>query len=216
HFPLWGRAHILEKSLDWYNDILPLAKDLAKQQGYEGARWPKMVGIDGKQSPSKVAPGLIWQQPHPISMLELYYQANPTEETLNKFKEIIFESADFMVSFAHWNDERKSYDLGPPLIPAQECHQMHESANPPYELEYWKYGLEVAIRWAERLGVEANPNWAIVASHMTSPKIEDGVYLAHENCFNTFTEKNHDHPSMVGALGLLPGTLIDREAMKKT
>lgn len=216
HFPLWGRAHILGKSLDWYKEILPLAKDLAKEQGYDGARWPKMVGIDGKQSPSKVAPGLIWQQPHPISMLELYYQSHPTQETLNKFKDIIFESADFMVSFAHWDDERKSYDLGPPLIPAQECHQMHESANPPYELEYWKYGLEVAIRWAERLGVEANPNWAIVASHMTSPKIEDGVYLAHENCFNTFTEKNHDHPSMVGALGLLPGTLIDREAMKKT
>ncbi|MBO0992133.1 glycoside hydrolase family 65 [Bacillus sp. SD088] len=216
HFPLWGRADILDKSLEWYNKILPLAEDLAKSQGYEGARWPKMVGMDGLQSPSPVAPGLIWQQPHPIALAELLYLATPTEELLEKYKDMIFASADFMASYAHWDEEKAAYILGPPLIPAQECHRMEESINPPYELEYWKYGLDIAIKWAERLSISVNPAWSKVAQSMSSPPLKEDVYLAHENCEQTYTEKNHDHPSMVGALGILPGTLIDKEIMRNT
>ncbi|HZG87818.1 glycoside hydrolase family 65 [Paenibacillus sp.] len=216
HFPLWGRPWLLRKSMDWYNAILPLAQELAASQGYEGARWPKMVGFDGKQSPSPVAPGLIWQQPHPMTLAELLYRAEPNRDTLERYADLVFASADFMVSFAHWNEARRSYDLGPPLIPAQECHHMHEGKNPPYELEYWKYGLEIAVRWAERLGLRANPMWAKVAGAMAHPPQRDGVYLAHELCPDTFTAKNRDHPSMLGALGMLPGTLVDRETMRNT
>ncbi|WP_028609096.1 hypothetical protein [Paenibacillus harenae] len=216
HFPLWGRENYLLKSMDWYTGILPVARGLARSQGYEGARWPKMVGFDGKPCPSPVAPGLIWQQPHPIALAELCYLADPTEETLKRFRDLVFESAEFMVSFAHWNEETRVYDLGPPLIPAQECHPMQTSKNPPYELEYWKYGLEIAVRWAERLKQQADPRWAEVAGAMAAPPQKDGVYLAHELCPETFTEKNRDHPSMLGALGILPGTLIDREVMMNT
>lgn len=216
HFPLWGREEQLLKSMDWYTRILPIAKELAESQGYEGARWPKMVGFDGKPCPSPVAPGLIWQQPHPMTMAELIYKADPSPATLERFRELVFASADFMVSYAHWNDETGVYDLGPPLIPAQECHPLHSSKNPPYELEYWKYGLEIAIRWAERLGVSADPQWLEVASSMSPPPQADGVYLAHALCEDTFTAKNRDHPSMLGALGILPGTLVDREIMRNT
>ncbi|MFC5651597.1 glycoside hydrolase family 65 [Paenibacillus solisilvae] len=216
HFPLWGRAGILARSMDWYDSILPLARDLARSQGYEGARWPKMVGIDGKQSPSPVAPGLIWQQPHPIALCELCYKADPRPETLERYKAIVFESADFMASFAHWDESKHEYVLGPPLIPAQECHKVQDSLNPPYELEYWKYGLEIAAAWADRLQTPKNPKWAEVSSAMAAPPQQDGVYLAHANCPDTFTNKNHDHPSMLGALGILPGTMIDRETMRRT
>ncbi|WP_433937950.1 glycoside hydrolase family 65 [Paenibacillus lautus] len=216
HFALWGRASILRRSLDWYNGILPVARELALSQGYEGARWPKMVGFDGIPCPSPVAPGLIWQQPHPIAMAELCYKADPAQETLRGFRDIVFESADFMVSYAHWNESRDAFDLGPPLIPAQECHPMNASANPPYELEYWKYGLDIAIKWADRLGVQPNPRWVEVATNLAAPPRLDGVYLAHELAPDTFTEKNHDHPSMLCALGVLPGKLIDRETMRRT
>ncbi|NMO95029.1 glycoside hydrolase family 65 [Paenibacillus lemnae] len=216
HFPLWGRVSLLKNSMDWYLRILPLAKELAVSQGYAGARWPKMVGFDGLQSPSAVAVGLIWQQPHPMTLAELIYRAEPGTQTLDRYADIVFEAADFMVSYAHLNPERNAYDLGPPLIPAQECHPMQGSMNPPYELEYWKYGLEVAQRWAERLGRPANPDWMRVAGAMARPPQQDGVYLAHEHCPDTFTEKNHDHPSMVGALGMLPGSLVDPEVMRNT
>jgi protein-glucosylgalactosylhydroxylysine glucosidase len=216
HFPLWGRESLLLKSMDWYTRILPVAKDLAQAQGYEGARWPKMVDFEGIACPSPVAPGLIWQQPHPSTMAELCYQADPTREMLERFKDIVFESADFMVSFAHLDEALGVYDLGPPLIPAQECHPLDSSKNPPYELEYWKYGLEIAIRWAERLELPVDPRWAVVAGAMAKPPQEDGVYLAHALCADTFTSKNRDHPSMLGAMGILPGTLIDPEIMRNT
>ncbi|MDD9271617.1 glycoside hydrolase family 65 [Paenibacillus sp. GCM10023248] len=216
HFPLWGRASILLKSMDWYTRILPVARDLARSQGYEGARWPKMVDYEGKPCPSPVAPGLIWQQPHPIALAELCYKAEPTREMLERFRDIVYESADFMVSYAHWDEEKRVYDLGPPLIPAQECHPLAGSKNPPYELEYWKYGLTIAVRWAELLQETPDPKWAEVAANMAQPPQLEGVYLAHELCPDTFTAKNHDHPSMLGALGILPGTMIDREVMLST
>ncbi|WP_018932155.1 hypothetical protein [Gracilibacillus lacisalsi] len=216
HFPLWGRADKLTKSLQWYETILPIARKIARQQGYQGARWPKMVGIDGKQSPSPVAPGLIWQQPHPIMLAELIYRDDNAIAVLNQYKEIVYASADFMADFASWNDKEEVYVLGPPLIPAQECHRMEESKNPPYELEYWKYGLETALKWAKRLGDPQNEKWQHVVDHLKQPRDKDGVYLAHENCDRTFMEKNHDHPSMVAAFGILPGTLIDNDIMKST
>ncbi|OXM83640.1 glycoside hydrolase family 65 [Paenibacillus rigui] len=216
HFPLWGREDILLRSMDWYTRILPVAFDLAQSQGYEGARWPKMVDFEGKPCPSPVAPGLIWQQPHPIALAELCYKAEPTQELLERFREIVYASADFMVSFAHWDETKRVYDLGPPLIPAQECHPLAGSKNPPYELEYWKYGLEIAVRWAERLQETPDPKWAEVAGAMAEPPQAEGVYLAHELCPDTFTAKNHDHPSMLGALGILPGTRIDRDVMLNT
>ncbi|MGH9880576.1 MAG: glycoside hydrolase family 65, partial [Pyrinomonadaceae bacterium] len=36
HFALWNRLPLLEKSLAWYNKILPVARELAKSQGYKG------------------------------------------------------------------------------------------------------------------------------------------------------------------------------------
>lgn len=216
HFPLWGRADILLKSMDWYSRILPVARELALSQGYEGARWPKMVDFEGKPCPSPVAPGLIWQQPHPMTLAELCYKAQPTRELLERFRDIVYESADFMVSFAHWDEAKQVYDLGPPLIPAQECHSLAGSKNPPYELEYWKYGLEIAVRWAELLQETPNPKWSQVAGLMAAPPQADGVYLAHELCPDTFTARNHDHPSMLGALGILPGTMIDHKVMLNT
>ncbi|MFP4977404.1 glycoside hydrolase family 65 [Paenibacillus sp. CN-4] len=216
HFPLWGRKELLLRSMDWYVELLPKAKALANSQGYKGARWPKMVGFDGEQTPSPVAPGLIWQQPHPTALAELCYLADPDPALLERYKEIVFEAADFMVSYAHWEENRQAYVLGPPLIPAQENHAMQDSINPPYELEYWKTGLETAVRWAERLGITPDPAWAHTAAHMASPAVQDGVYLAHERCPDTFTGKNHDHPSMLGALGLLSGSLVDPETMRAT
>ena len=216
HFPLWGRGHILEKSLQWYLSILPVAKKLAASQGYEGARWPKMVGPNGRQSPSEIAPVLIWQQPHPIVLAELCYQSNMKKETLRRWKELVFETAEFMASFAVWEQSQNRYVLGPPLIPAQECHNPQESKNPTFELEYWAFGLELAVKWKKRLGEAVPSEWIKVAKAIAHPPQRNGVYLAHENCPLTFEKYNRDHPSMVGAFGMLPGERIDLDVMKRT
>lgn len=216
HFPLWGRAHLLERSMDWYRRILPEARRKAREQGYTGARWPKMVGPEGRDSPSPVGPLLIWQQPHPIALAELCYRARPTRETLERYRELVFESAEFMASFAVRDETRGRYVLGPPVIPAQENHPPRETWNPTFELEYWAHGLTLAQLWRKRLGLPPEPRWEQVRNGLAELPVRDGVYLAHENCPQSYTERNRDHPSMLAALGMLPGRKADRETMRRT
>ena len=216
HFALWNRTPLLEKSLDWYARILPSARERARTQGYRGARWPKMVGPEGRDSPSPIGPLLIWQQPHPIFYAELCYLSRPNRKTLERYREIVFESAEFMASFAYFQNEQQRFVLGPPVIPAQENHPPRETWNPTLELAYWNYGLRVAQRWRERLGLGPKREWDQVINKLSALPVREGVYLAHENCPQTFTERNHDHPSMLGALGMLPGDRVNRETMRRT
>ncbi len=216
HFALWGRARLLERSMWWYHSILERARRVAQEQGYKGARWPKMVAYDGRESPSPIGPLLIWQQPHPIYYAELIYRSRPTQQTLDMYKELVFESATFMASYAARGERSGRYHLGPPLIPAQENHPPHTTVDPVFELEYWRFGLEVANEWRTRLGMAAEPKWAEVARGLGPLPVHDGVYMAHARCPDTFTKFNRDHPSMLGALGILPGRLVDLDVMGRT
>jgi hypothetical protein len=216
HVPLWNRTLMLERSLGWYETILPEARRLAKSQGYAGARWPKMVGPEGHDSPSSIGPLLIWQQPHPIFYAELCYQAHPDRRTLTRYRSIVFESAEFMGSFAFFDSTTNRYVLGPPVIPAQENHPPRETWNPTFELAYWAYGLKIAQQWRERMGMARHRAWDEVLTKLAPLPVRDGVYLAHENCPQTYTQRNTDHPSMLGALGFLPGDGVDRATMQRT
>jgi hypothetical protein len=93
HFALWNRLPLLEKSLGYYERILPRAQATAKRQGYTGARWPKMTGPTGAESPSSVGPFLVWQQPHPIFYAELCFREHHDRATLEKFKDVVMEMA---------------------------------------------------------------------------------------------------------------------------
>lgn len=214
HFPLWGRAAMLERSMGWYERILPVARGIAQRQGYAGVRWPKMVGPDGNDSPSNVGPLLLWQQPHPIAFAELLWRANPTTGKLRRHADLVFASAEFMADFAVEREGR--FVLGPPAIPAQENHPPRETWNPAFELEYWHYGLSTALAWRQRMGLPPVEKWERVLRGLSKLPVAEGVYLAHENCPETYTKKNYDHPSMLGAFGMLPGAMVDRETMRRT
>ena len=216
HFALWGRPELLERSFGYYERILPAARATAKRQGFAGARWPKMVGPEGRESPSPVGPWLIWQQPHPILLAELLYQARPARATLDRHASVVFASAEFMASYARFDEARQQYVLGPPVIPAQENHPPRETWNPTFELEYWYEALGIAQRWRQRLHLAPEPKWEAVRSKLAPLPVKDGVYLAHENCPQTYTERNRDHPSMLMAMGFLKGERADRATMRRT
>lgn len=216
HFALWGRAPLMERSLAWYRGVLPLAREHARRQGYRGARWPKMVGPDGRDSPSSVAVFLIWQQPHPIYLAELAYRERRERGTLERYRDIVLESAEFMASFARWEEDRQRYTLGPVIIPAQESYGRwrQTNLNPPYELAYWHWALGVAQAWRERLGLGREPAWDRVRDRLARPPQRDGVYQAIETPPHLIRK---DHPSMLAALGVLPATpLIEPGAMSAT
>ncbi len=216
HFALWGRTELLEKSLGWYEKIMPNARKMAQLQGYKGVRWPKMVGPEGRESPSSVGVFLIWQQPHPIYYAELLYRNRPDRRTLDRYKQTVFETAEFMASYPKWDRQNERYVLGPPLIPAQESYgrQRREAINPTFELAYWRWGLSIAQQWRERLGMTRIEKWDHIIEHISKPTVRDGVYTAIEVKPYTITG---DHPSMVAALGLLPKSpLVNAGTMQRT
>ena len=214
HFAHWNRVELLLPSLRWYSTVLESSRQRARTQGFDGARWPKQVGPDGRESPSPIGTFLVWQQPHPIHLAELVYRANPSPEVLEEFADIVFESAAFMASFAH--PTRRGFELGPPLIPAQESYGSLRATvtNPTFELAYWQWALRTAASWRERLGLEPVPSWRAVAEGLVRPRVLDGVYAAID--VEPFTIRT-DHPSMLCALGVLPLTdLIDETIMRAT
>ncbi|WP_457950959.1 hypothetical protein ACTAQI_01160 [Pseudarthrobacter sp. alpha12b] len=214
HFAHWNRVELLLPSLRWYATVLESSRQTARAQGFDGVRWPKQVGPDGRESPSPIGTFLIWQQPHPIHLAELVYRASPGREVLEEFAEIVFESADFMASFAH--PTSRGFELGPPLIPAQESYgsQRGTVTNPTFELAYWQWGLRTAAAWRERLGLEPVQSWLAVATGLVPPRVINGVYAAMD--VEPFTIRT-DHPSMLCALGVLPLTdLIDEGIMRAT
>lgn len=219
HFPQWNREHLIEKQLDYYNDLYAQALQTAQDQGYEGVRWQKMLGPDGENSPSSVGSYLIWQQPHIIWLAEQMYQAEPTEETLNEYKDLVFATADFMGDFPVWNEEKQQYDLAPPLIPAQEHWSRETTTNPPFELAYWYWGLTTARKWQDRLQLEPNDQWEDVRLKLAAPDQADGVYLGIEGATESYTnmELMEDHPVVLGAYGILPAwDKLDPEVMRTT
>ncbi|MFI6322999.1 hypothetical protein ACIBG8_36090 [Nonomuraea sp. NPDC050556] len=212
HFALWGRADLLERSLGWYRGILPAARATAERQGYAGVRWPKQTSPDGRESPSPIGAFILWQQPHPIYLAELVRRVRP--EALHDYSDLVFESAAFMASFPR--REEGAYALGPPLVPAQESYWEDRArvVNPTFELAYWWWGLETAQRWRELLGLGRDEEWARVQDGLARPCVRDGVYAA--IAAEPYTIRT-DHPSMTGALGVVPPTpLIDPETMRAT
>lgn len=217
YLPLWNHTELMEKSFDWYVKILDVAKQNAKRNGYKGARWPKMVGYDGVDSPSKIAPLLIWQQPHLICMLDFACENQENKELLQKYWILVRESAVFMADFVVLNEETGRYDLVAPIIPAQERFDAATVKNPTYETAYWRYGLETAAKFAKQLGYnEEAQEWMAVSEKMAQLPVGDGMYLSCENCKDNFTQKNIDHPSMLAAYGVLTDKTVDRDIMKKT
>ena len=214
HFALWGRPELLERSLGWYRAILPRARETASRQGYAGARWPKQVGPDGRESPSMVGAFIVWQQPHPIYFAELLRLAGGGDAVLERYRDIVFATAEFMADFAE--EWKGAFHIGPPVVPAQESyyHERARTYDPTFELAYWHWGLETAQRWRERHALERAPKWDEVARRLARPPIRDGVYAAVAS--EPYTIRN-DHPSMLMALGFLPSTpLVDESTMAAT
>lgn len=215
HFPLWGRGHLLERSLDWYHDALGAARETAAWQGYRGARWPKQTDPSAAESPSNIGVFLVWQQPHIIHLLELLRQEGRDAEFLRTHYPLVEATAEFMVDFVDEKDG--TFVLPPPLIPAQESYLANRTTNvnPTFELAYWTWALDVANEWRSLLGLGVHEGWERVARNMASPALlDDGTYAALDAPPQLIRK---DHPSMLMALGWLPPTdNIDPVVMRAT
>jgi hypothetical protein len=225
HFALWNRQPLLERSLGFYQRILPRAEGTARKQGYAGARWPKMTSPSGAESPSPVGPFLVWEEPHPIFYAELCWRGTRGGprglETLIQYRDLVFQTADFMASYATWDTNTSRYVLGPVLQCAQEVFPKEKTLNPTFELTYWRWGLETAQQWRLRLGLPREKKWDDVLEHLAQPSVADGKYLFSETTPDSYTNPkwDADHPAVLGALSFVPGSHfsgIDAATMRNT
>ena len=216
-FYTWGHVDLLEKGFAWYRKILPLAVADAKSQGFAGARWPKMAGIDGEPSPGTINPFIIWNQPNPIALAELVYRAHPSRDTLERYRDVVFESANFLASFAVLDPKTQRYVLGPPIKNVSEDTGENDTRNPTFELAYWYYGLELGQQWRQRLGLAPEPHWAEVLARLTPLPVRDGKYLEIETYPEMYEHDKMLPTSMLMALGFMPKTdFVDTEIVRRT
>jgi hypothetical protein len=218
HFALWGHPELVEQNLRWYQAHLPDARALAKSRGLRGARWAKMVGPDDRESPGG-NPLIVWNQPHLIYLAELLYRQSPTPETLEKFRELVLETAGCLTSMAAFDAKRGEYVLGPPLWIAQEIYDPATSQNPSFELAYWRWALSVAQAWRERLHLARDAQTDRVLAKLAPLPQRGGLYVALESHPDTWESlaSRHDHPEMLMPLGFLPETpAVDRRTMNRT
>ena len=219
HFSLWGRNKLLEQSLAWYKKVESKAREIAKRQGYDGIRWQKMTDNEGEESPSSVGAFLIWQQPHFIYYAELCYREHKDKKTLDRYKDLVFATADFMASYAYYDPTKQKYILGKGVIAAQERFKAEETFNPTYELVYWHWALNIAQQWRERLHLSRNKKWDDVLNKLSPLPVQNNKYLFTESATDSYTNPEYrtDHPSVLGALGMMPqADLVDTSIMHNT
>lgn len=217
-FALYGHEDLLARTLPWYEKAESNAKSIAERQGFEGVRWMKMTDPSSIEAPSGVGSFLIWQQPHLIYLAELLYRANPDSTVLNKYYPLIDKTAQFMASFADWDEQNNRYILKG-IIPAQETLKASETVNPPFELSYWHFGLNTAQKWRERMGLERNPEWDKITNQLSHLAAKDSLYLAAETAPETYQDIRFtsDHMAVLGSLGILPASpLADPQILNNT
>lgn len=185
-----------------------------------------MTDPSGRSSPGEINNLLIWQQPHPLIFAQYEYRAFPTRGTLEKWRDVVTATADWMSDFAWLNRRTGKYDLGPPMYPVSEDTPPNATVNPAFELAYWRLGLEIAEGWFQNLGEEVPMQWTTVRKSLAplpvdlDPSSGQALYSVYEGIgteFWTDSKFTSDHPALVGLYGWLPPTEgLDLDVARRT
>jgi len=218
HFALWGTPEIVECVLSWYDTTLASATQIARRQGYPGARWPAMCGPEAHETPDALTPFLIWGQPHPIHLAELVRRARQKPSTLDRWWPMVKQTALFMAAYPIDSPgEAAGLVFPPPLVPSQECFASlkQQICDPTFELVYWVWGLMTAAGWAEKMGEQGLADqWRAIARRMRVPQPYKGIY---PGIGMAPWMMRTDHPAVLAGLGFTPETgILDQRIMEAT
>ena len=218
HFGLWNKMDCFGRCLGTYWDFLPEARRRAQSEGRSGARWPKCTGNINREWPGSTHALLIWQQPHPIYFAEEEYRADPSPAVLDKWKDVVLATADYMADYVFWDKKTNRYIIAPPVSVLSESTDPYVTLNPSFELEYFRYGLTTALKWADRLGLSASRvrKWKDVLRHLSPIPQQDGLYVTYEGIRDMWTKYNYEHPSLTGLYGWMPGYGVDKKTFRRT
>jgi hypothetical protein len=213
HYALWDRWPMAEQALGCYRRFTPAAGALAAQLGYRGLKWPKSVGPEGRSAPWEGNQVLLWKQPHPIFFAELEYRLRPTRATLDKWAGIVQGTAEHMADYAVRDDKTGVYSL----VPAMPPSELGITRDTVFDLAYWRWGLDQAQEWRQRLGLAREQHWDEVRRHLAPLPVSDGVFVHSAEWLDTYTKRAWEHPDPIGVLGMLPPIDgVDAETARRT
>ncbi len=200
HYALWDRWPMAEQVLGCYRRFAPGALALAEQLGYRGLKWQKAVGPEGRTAPWRGNQVLLWKQPHPIFFAELEYRLRPTQTTLGKWAELVEGTAEHMADYATLDPGTGRYSLDPAMPPSE----LGITRDPVFDLAYWRWGLDKAQEWRERLGLPRVPQWDEVRRNLSPLPVAEGVFVHSPEWTDTYSTRAWEHPDPVGVCGMLP------------
>ena len=200
HYALWDRWDQADKALGCYRRFAPAARELAAQLGYKGLKWQKSVGPEGRTAPWVGNQVLLWKQPHPIFFAELEYRLRPTRATLDKWADIVQGTAEHMADYPTKDETTGIYSLTPAMPPSEQGI----TRDTVFDLAYWRWGLDKAQEWRQRLGLAREPHWDEVRRNLAPLPVVDGVFVHSAEWTDTYTKRAWEHPDPVGVLGMLP------------
>ena len=128
---------------------------------------------------------------------------------MERYQQIVFETAEFMASYPAWDEANHRYVLGPAMIPAQESYGSDKARNlnPTFELAYWHWGLETAQKWRQRLGLEREPKWDSVIQRAFPPEYpRRGVHGDRDSAVHDLSRSSVD----AGGIRVCPADSADR------
>ena len=213
HYALWDRWDMADKAVGCYRRFAPAARELAAQLGYKGLKWQKSVGPEGRTAPWVGNQVLLWKQPHPIFFAELEYRLHPTRATLDKWADIVQGTAEHMADYPTLNEQTGLYSLAPAMPPSEQG----VTRDTVFDLAYWRWGLDKAREWRQRLGLPREPHWDAVRQRLAPLPVVDGAFVHSAEWSDTYTKRAFEHPDPVGVFGMLPPTEgVERETAHRT
>jgi hypothetical protein len=213
HDALWDRWDMANKAIDCYRRFAPASRKLAAQLGYQGLKWPKSVGPEGRSAPWIGNQVLLWKQPHPIFLAELEYRLRPTRATLDKWADIVQGTAEHMVDYPVKDEKTGIYHLWPAMPPSEQGI----TRDTVFDLAYWRWGLDKAQQWRQRMRLAREPHWDVLRRNLAPLPVVDGFFVHSAEWTDTYTKRAWEHPDPVGVLGMLPPIEgVDAEVARRT
>ena len=104
HFPMWGRPDLLERSLAWYQRILPVARETARRRATPARAGRSTSARSGARVPTRSARSWSGSSRTRSTFAELVYQARRDGAGgSSTSRELVEETAEFMAAFAAWD-----------------------------------------------------------------------------------------------------------------
>ena len=134
------------------------------------------------EAANSINPVLVWNQPHMIWLADAQRRAvNATDggpaalALVKRLWPLVLGTADFIADFPYFNETSGFYELGPPLLGAEEYGSNRRIYRPTYETVYFAYALDIANEWRVAQGMPENSKWARVAAGLGNLALDIGM-----------------------------------------